>query len=113
MSSTGSVLASATPEALRLYRALLVSLHSLGPFQEEPKKTSVHLTNKSAFAGVHFRRNYLIVTIKSAERIDSPRVIKAEQVSRNRWHCDVKVTAEAEIDASLGTWMRDAYLLCG
>jgi hypothetical protein len=113
MSSTGNALASATPEALRLYRALLMSFHSLGPFQEEPKKTSVHLTNKSAFAGVHFRRNHLILTIKSADRIDSPRVIKAEQVSKNRWHCDVKVTTEAEIDAPLKTWMKNAYLLCG
>lgn len=113
MSSTGNVLASATSEALLLYRALLMSLHSLGPFQEEPKKTSVHLTNKSAFAGVHFRRNYLILTIKSADRIDSSRVVKAEQVSKNRWHCDVKVTTEAEIDASLKAWMKNAYLLCG
>ena len=113
MNSTGSALASASPEALLLYRALLTSLRSLGPFEEESKTTSVHLTNKSAFVGVHFRRKYLILTIKSAERIDSPRVIKAEQVSKNRWHCDVRFTPETEIDASLKAWMKNAYLLCG
>jgi hypothetical protein len=75
--------------------------------------TSVHITNKSAFLGVHFRRNYLILTIKSASQIDSPRIVKAEQASKNRWHCDVKVASEAEIDDVLKSWMRDAYLLCG
>ncbi len=112
MNSTGSVLSSATPEALRLYHGLLAALQPLGPFQEEAKKTSVHLTRKSAFLGVHFRRSYLILTIKSASRIDSSRVVKAEQVSKNRWHCEVKVTEEADIDAVLQGWMRDAYLLC-
>ena len=31
------------------------------------------------------------VTIKSAERIESPRVVKAEQISESRWHCEVKL----------------------
>ena len=112
MNAIGNALTTATPEALTLYRALLAALRQVGPFQEEAKKTSVHLTNKSAFLGVHFRRNYLILTVKSASPIDSPRIVKVEQVSKNRWHCDVKFAAAAEIDDVLIAWISAAHLLC-
>jgi hypothetical protein len=84
----------------------------MGAFGEEVKKTSVHLVRGSAFVGVHFRRSHLLVTIKAAAPIDSPRMVKVEQVSKNRWHCEVKVSAETEIDVELTAWMRDAYDLC-
>jgi hypothetical protein len=69
---------------------LLTALHPLGLFDEEVKKTSVHLVRGSAFAGIHPRREFLIVTIKSAKQIDSEHALRSEQVSKNRWHCDVK-----------------------
>ena len=88
-------------------------MRPIGSFREEPKKTSVHLVRSSAFAGVHFRRDYLIVTIVSAEAIDSPRIVRSEQVSRNRWHCEVKVSSAAELDSELAVWLRTAHELCG
>ena len=41
------------------------------------------------------------------------RVTKAEQVSKNRWHLDVKVSNIEEIDGELLGWLRQAYDLCG
>lgn len=112
MNSEGNALSSASVEAMRLYAALLALVRTLGTYQEEPKKTSVHLTNKSAFMGVQFRRTYLLLTLKAESPIESPRVVKAEQVSKNRWHCEVKLGEESEIDDALRVWIRAAYQLC-
>jgi len=65
-----------------LYAALLDALRDVGPFQEEVKKTSIHLVRDSAFLGVHPRKTHLLVTVKSDRAIESPRVFKAEQVSK-------------------------------
>ena len=107
------IVESATPRARQLYSALLSRLGRVGTFDEERKKTSVHLSRRSAFVGVRFRQEYLILTLKADQPIQSERVEKSEQVSRNRWHCDIKVRREAEIDAELMKWLTDSYDLCG
>jgi len=66
----------------------------------------------SAFAGVHFRREYLIVTIKSSSEIDSPRISKCEQTSKSRWHCDVKIAKDTDVNRQLMGWLGAAYELC-
>lgn len=111
-SSGGSVLAGSSPEAIHLYRSLLAAIRPLGEFGEDVKKTSVHLTRKSTFAGVHFRRSYLILVIKTISPIDSARIVKVEQVSKKRWHCELKVASESEIDVELRSWIGQAYEIC-
>ncbi|MGA3212133.1 MAG: DUF5655 domain-containing protein [Terriglobales bacterium] len=95
-----------------LYRELLKAIRAIGQFREDFKKTSVHLVRSSAFIGVHPRKDYLVLTIKAAARIKSPRVFKAEQVSKNRWHLDLKLSRAEEIDAELLGWVGEAYELC-
>lgn len=46
--TAGSVLTNASPTAQHLYRSLLTVLRPVGAFQEELKKTSVHLVRGSA-----------------------------------------------------------------
>ena len=75
---TEAPLAFAEPETRDLYAKLLGALDSLGKFAEERKQTSVHLVRKSAFAGVHPRKKYFIVTVKAAEPIESQRIFKTE-----------------------------------
>lgn len=102
------------PPAVRaVYDRILETARQFGPFQEEPKKTSIHLARKSAFAGVATRRDSLILTLKSSGDIDSVRIVKRERTSANRWHLEIKLTKPAEIDAELKRWMRDAYELAG
>lgn len=85
-----------TDASRQLYTQLLTALRPLGPFQEEVKKTSIHLVRGgSAFAGVHSRKQHLLP--------------KTEQVSKNRWHLDLKLTAPEQIDAELLGWLREAY----
>lgn len=107
-----SVITRATPAAQELYRDLIGVIRALGPFEEELKKTSVHLVRGSAFAGVQFRRDHLVVTIKSEAPIRSQRLTKFEQVSKNRWHSQVRLSSPEDIDSQLSEWLRAAYDLC-
>ena len=104
---------NASPIALELYEELIINLKLLGPFDIEVKKSSVHFLRGSAFADVHPRKKYLGLTITSQAPIESPRIVKAEQVSENRWHLELKLLVEGDIDKELTGWLGDAYELCG
>lgn len=104
---------SASPIARELYARLLAAIAPIGSYREEVKKTSIHLARSSAFLGVHPRKEHLLVTVKSDNAIKNRRIVKSEQVSANRWHCEVKIAAPAEIDKEFLSWVRLAYELCG
>ncbi len=88
-------------------------LNGFGQIIEEPKKTSIHLVNKSALAGVETRKSYLLLNIKADHKIDSPRIQRAEQVSANRFHHKVKIESLDDFDAELESWLKEAYLISG
>ena len=93
------------------YDRLLQKARQFGPVNEEPKKTSIHLVNKTAFAGVATRKSAIILTVKSDRKLSSPRIHKSERTSANRFHHEVKLGAPVEVDAELVTWLKDAYEL--
>jgi hypothetical protein len=95
----------------KIYDGLLKSARKFGPVSEEPKKTSIHLMNKTAFAGVATRKSALVLTIKSDRKLSSPRIHKSEQTSPNRFHHEVKLTSTAQVDSELVQWLEDAYAL--
>jgi hypothetical protein len=100
-----------TPPQAAIYERLIAAAKAIGPFAEEPKKTSIHLVRKSAFAGVATRKQSLLVTIKSAADISSPRIVKREQVSANRWHLDVRLEKPSDVDRELKSWLKQAMTL--
>jgi Domain of unknown function (DUF5655) len=94
-----------------IYDQLLNKLRGFGSICEEPKKTSIHLVNTTAFAGVATRMNSIIMTIKSDRRLSSARIHKTQQTSARRFHHEVRLTSPADIDAELLAWLRNAYEL--
>jgi Domain of unknown function (DUF5655) len=100
-----------TPPVRAIYKRLLSTAKAIGPFMEDPKKTSIHLTRRSAFAGIATRRNALVLTIKSATDIKSPRIFKREQASANRWHLEVRLEDPKQVDAELKSWLKAAMEL--
>lgn len=100
-----------SPAVRQIYDRILAVAETFGPVDEDPKKTSIHLNRRTAFAGVATRKDSLILTLKAAHDIHSPRVSKHEQASAHRWHLEVKLTDPAEVDAELGGWLKDAYEL--
>jgi len=99
------------PAVLATYDRLLVALAELGSFTEEPKKTSIHLVRTSGFAGVHPRKRSLMLNLRIDHPLTSPRVARVEQVSKNRYHNEVKLEQPEDVDAELIGWLRDAYAL--
>lgn len=99
------------PVVRQIYDCLLQELQAIGPIHEEAKKTSIHLVNTSALAGVATRKNYLLLNIKSSRKIESPRIHKSEQLSAGRFHQEVKLTQAADVDEELMGWLRAAYQL--
>lgn len=97
------------PNVREIYNLLLSHIHTFGPVHEQPKKTSIHLANASGFAGVHTRKNYFILNIRSDHPINSPRIIKSEQVSKSRYHQEVKLEKPDDVDAELLAWLKAAY----
>lgn len=99
------------PVVRNIYDRLIKALRRFGPLKEEPRKTSIHLVNHSAFAGVATRKDYLLLTIRTNYAIESPRLAKTERISRNRFHHLVKLQSSEAIDAELLRWLKDAYQL--
>lgn len=99
------------PEVVKTYNKLIEKLSGFGPVKIEPHKTSIHLVNRFGFAGVYTRRNYINLELHLAYKLDSPRVTKAEQASKNRYHHIIKLNSEKEIDKELLGWLHEAYIL--
>jgi hypothetical protein len=96
-----------------IYDAILTAAHQFGDFAEDPKKTSIHLNRKSAFAGVQMRREFLILTVKASSNIDDPLISKSEQASANRWHHEINLASPGEVAGPVLVWLRDSYNLSG
>jgi Domain of unknown function (DUF5655) len=101
------------PVVKAIYTKVLAAARKLGPVSEDPKKTSIHLVRESAFAGVATRRSALILTLKSKTDIVSPRIVKHERVSSNRWHLEVRLEQAADVDRELLSWLKQSYELSG
>ena len=94
-----------------IYDRIVKESRKFGTVSEEPKKTSIHLVNKSAFAGVVTRKNALILNIKSAAPIKDARITKSERLSANRFHQEVKLTSPDDVDPVLVGWLKDAFAI--
>jgi hypothetical protein len=101
--------AGKSPAVRAVYDRLLAVLREIGPVEEDPKKTSIHLVRSSALAGVEVRKDYILLNIKSDHPLESPRIPKSERLSAKRFHQKVRLSSPQEVDAELKGWLRDAY----
>ena len=99
------------PRLRRIYDRLLKVSRRLGPVEEDPKKTSIHLNRATAFAGVATRKSALIITLKSESDIRSSRIIKHLQSSARRWYLEVRLEAFSDVDAEFTRWLKQSYEL--
>lgn len=97
------------PVVKSIYERILKETRKLGKVIEEPKKTSIHLVNKSAFAGVATQKVALVLNIKSTSPIKHARIKKSEKVSASRYHQEIKLTSADEVDSVLMGWLQEAY----
>jgi hypothetical protein len=48
---------------------------------------------------------------KSATDIRSPRIVKRQQASANRWHLEIRLEDPKQVDRELKSWLADAMRL--
>ena len=99
------------PSVKATYAAILKAARGFGPVTEDPKKTSIHLNRRTAFAGISTRKSALILTVKSPIDVKSRRVMKREQVSRNRWHLEIKLNDPEAIDTEIIRLLEQSYAM--
>jgi hypothetical protein len=100
------------PEGLRiLYDRLVALTENFGPVEQDPKKTSIHLNRKTAFAGIAVRKDCLVLTIKSDKPLKSKRLFKSEQTSAQRFHHEIKLVKPSELASEVKGWLKRAYEL--
>jgi len=58
MPTVDAHLSGRSPHVLQIYRKLVDASTTLGPVEEDPKKTSIHLNRRVAFAGVWLHASY-------------------------------------------------------
>ena len=97
------------PIVRTIYDRIVGVTEALGPVQQDPKKTSIHLNRRSAFAGIATRKDALILTIKSATDIRSPRIIKRDQASARRWYLEIRLEHPKQVDDELVSWLKNAF----
>ena len=94
-----------------IYDRIHAASSKFGPVDEEPKKTSIHLVNRSAFAGIQTRRDSVVLTLKSTVDIDSGRMFRRERASANRWYLYLKLTSPDDVNGELVRWLETSYQL--
>jgi len=100
-----------SPQVRAIYDRILAAARRHGEVAEDPKKTSIHLNRKTAFAGIATRRESLILTLKLDRDLPSPRIAKHEQASAHRWHLEVRLTHPEQVDSELQRWIEEAFRL--
>lgn len=93
------------------YDRLKQAASTFGDFAEDPKKTSIHLNRRTAFAGVATRKDAIRLTIKADTDLRSRRIVKREQASSHRWHHEVILASPKDVDTELIGWLKRAYEL--
>lgn len=81
-------------------------------FSLDPKQTCVHVTAGKggvAYAGLHPRKNAMLLNIRLHEPLTSKRLRKVDQISKNRFDCEVILSSEADVDAEIIGWLQNAY----
>ena len=99
------------PKVRAIYDRILAAARQNGAVTEDPKKTSIHLNRRTAFAGIATRRESLILTFKLDRDVPSGRISKHERASANRWHLEVRLTGPEQVDAELQGWIGEAFQL--
>jgi hypothetical protein len=110
-SSVDSLFAGKDPVVRQIYERIVQELEGIGPFAEEPRKTSLHLVHTVAFAGIRPKQSELILSLRTDRPVENIRVMRSEHVSANRWHVEFKLTDPSDVGEGLRGWLVEAMAL--
>lgn len=92
-----------------IYNSVIDILNSFGEYEIEPKKTSIHLVKKSAFLGLNPKKKWMDINVVADHPIENELITKVEQVSKNRFHNNLRITDKKEMNSEAIELFREAY----
>jgi hypothetical protein len=102
-------LAGKDPIVPLIFKKLIKEVQKFGVVRVDPKKTSIHLVNRTSFAGLYVRKSCINLEVHLNHKIKNKRIQKAEQASANRYHHTIQVNSPAEVDEELLGWLKEAF----
>lgn len=88
---------------------MLKQLDQFGPYQIEVKKTSLHIVKEKAFLGVHPKKKWLDLNLVSNMPLEHLLITKVEQVSKNRYHNNLRLSSLNDIDKAVIELLKITY----
>ena len=99
------------PDVVATFHALVEAARTSGPLKVLPEKTRIALQVRMSFAAFSLRRHWVDGHVVLARRLESPRFRRIDVISpRNQVHV-FRLCEPAEVDAEVGRWLAEAYLV--
>ncbi len=99
------------PASAAVYAKLRADLDTFADYQVEVKQTSLHIVHGRAFLGVHPRKDGILLNVVTQSPLSSDRLKKSEKISANRFHNEIELRSEKDLDTEVLTWIKQAYSL--
>lgn len=100
-----------TPAVVALFRRVVELAQGLGPVTVIPHETKLSLQARTNFAGVTFRREYLLVELLLPQPTTHPRLQPLPPHSPTSHAHLVRLTAAKELDREFEGWLAQAYAI--
>jgi len=81
----------------------------IGPFKVESLPCCIHLVSTFTFAAVYALKNKIRIHFALDHKLESPRIDKSSQISKNRYQHSIDIEKGDEIDKELISWLKHAY----
>jgi Domain of unknown function (DUF5655) len=111
-STVESHFARKTSQLRAIYQRLLTQVADFGPFEEVPKRASIHLQRGTVFADIQLRTAHFNLEFKTDYAIDHPRITKHLRLSAHRFAHTIKIESATVTDNQVLKCLKDAYDLC-
>jgi hypothetical protein len=107
--SLETLFARSEPHVLQIFRRFASMVRACGRSRMIPQKTRVVFQAGIRFAGATPRKSHLICHFILPRRIGSRRFQKIENYGRHCYGHYLRVNSEADLDADVLHWLRQAY----
>jgi hypothetical protein len=103
------LLSKSSQDVIDAYNKIKTILNDFGSIIYEVKKNSIHCIKNVAFVGLHPKKVMLDINIVLNRSLNGAFNSKTEQVSRNRFHNEIRILNQSQIDSDLIKVLKESY----
>ena len=104
-----ALFARSEPQVFRIFNKFAEMVRSCGPVTMIPQNTRVVFQVRVRFGGCYPRKSHLQCSLALPRVDDDPRFFKIEKYAPHFIGHSFRVYSEADLDADVQRWMREAY----